>query len=442
MKKFNMPVLSAYFTALIIINFANAFGQATVHGYVRDMTGQPIANATVKLVTLNQTRVTSDSGYYDFAQADPVHPFDAAANRSFTLTSKAGRLFLGLDRQANIVVSFFDLSGKLLQTLDARHYPAGDNAIDVPAACCNKTVIAKVTAAAGGSSCFKFTMAQKTIAGLGETSPSASQNGLSKSRAPLAVDSICVTHANYWGGLDFINTRKIKADTGLNNFRMFSNDTSATGWFASTMNFVFTPTATGVTYYQQTVPNYQYCERETQREIEQVFYRTPSEVPSTLRWATYTVNINANDNSGVANTILNGNVMDFAPSYINGQPWWEIEGVHHHEMSHSYQQFYSTPGSSNMGESGPDYARCITGFFYWPQGSKCSGGFDQAYQGGARYWLFIEEKHPGFFYKLMSGPNTGDISTRVQTITGEALSSMCTECEQKGLPYTLGRGSF
>ncbi len=74
-----------------------------------------------------------------------------------------------------------------------------------------------------------------------------------------------------------------------------------------------------------------------------------------------------------------------------------------------------------------------TGFFRWPRGSKCSGSYQEAYQTGGKYWYFIEQKHPGFLnkvYKLTSG----DISARVQQVTGESLSSLVSECQTKGMP--------
>lgn len=429
----------------MFVSVPDTFAQATVHGWVRDMTGQPISGATVRLVTLNQTRVTSDSGYYDFAQATVIHPFDSRSGQGFRLSSKAGKLYLGVDMQEVASVSFYDLSGKLLKALDVRSYLPGNNVIDVPFTGENKTVIAKVTSKEA-SSCFKFTVVGRDIAGLVTmTSSSPLANGILGAAKPAAADSICVTHDHYCGGLDFINTRKISADTGLNNFRMFSSDTAAAGdtvaahgWYSSKMNFTFQSGDAGGTYYQTKVPDYVWEEQETQREVEQSFYRLPSEVPKSMKYATY--NCIVTPQSGVANT--GGNTLNFSSTYANGQPWWEILGVQHHEMSHSYQQYYSTTGASGFGEAIPDAVRCLTGFFYWPKGNKCSGGFAGAYQTGGKYWYYIELKHPGFLYKVMSSANTGDISTRVQTITGESLATMCTECEQTGMPYTLGRGSF
>jgi hypothetical protein len=111
-------------------------------------------------------------------------------------------------------------------------------------------------------------------------------------------------------------------------------------------------------------------------------------------------------------------------------------------MVHSYQQFYNTTGAAGFGEAIPDAIRCLTGFFYWPAGTKCSGGFAGTYQTGGKYWYYIELKHPGFIYRVMNAPQTGDISVRVLSLTGDSLSTMCRECETSGMPYTLGRGSY
>jgi len=441
-----MKITPHFLTTFLAMSFlfaSDLLAQATAHGYVRTMTGLPIANATVQLVTLNQIRVTNDSGYYDFAQQTPVHPFDARADQTFSLSSKAGKLYLGLDRKENISVSFFDLSGKLLNTIDARQYLPGIDPLNVPYAVQNKTIVAKVDNGTV-TSCFKFTMVGGDIVGLvAASSALPAAEGMSKAHAAMAVDSICVTHANYGGGLDLISTRRIKADTGLNNFRMFSNDTSSTGWYASTMNFVFTPDSPGVSYYQQKVPDYKFEERQTQREIEQCFWRSPADVPTSKRYSTYTCNINGN--SGVPSgdvATTGGNTLNFNPSYISGKSWWEIIGVQHHEMNHSYQPWYDMSGVSGFGESMPDCIRCLTGFFYWPAGTKCSGGINQAYQPGAHYWYFIELRHPGFIYGLYKLTSTTNIATAVQQVTGESLDTLCKQCEAQGMPYTLGRGSF
>ena len=108
-------------------------------------------------------------------------------------------------------------------------------------------------------------------------------------------------------------------------------------------------------------------------------------------------------------------------------------GVQTHEAVHSYQAYYNTTGASGFGEAMPDAVRALNGFFKWPTGTKCSGSFTDVYQTGGKYWYFIEMKHPGFITTVWQ-QNTGDITTRVQSITGESLSAMASECQTKGMP--------
>jgi hypothetical protein len=433
-----------FFFAMLALSASDISAQASVSGFVRTMTGVPISGAQVRLVALNVTAVTDDSGFYDFTKTLVLPPsIDNNGISSFLLTGKRNELIITLFRNEKVAVSIFDMSGKLFRRFPDMFLAAGRYAFDIGnSGRSNMIFLARVNAGEKTRS-ITFAYCQGEITGISEAVQRQSgYGGLDKSGAIKASDSIIVTHPKYWGGLDCINTRKISATSGMQNFRMFSNDTSATGWYASKMNFVFTPTATGVSYYQQKVPDYEFEERQTQREIEQCFWRLPSEVPSAKRYPTYLVDINGdwNSTSDVAQT--GGNHLQFTPQYINGKPWWEILGVQHHEMCHSYQPWYDMSGVSGFGESMPDCIRCLTGFFYWPSGTKCSGGINQAYQPGAKYWYFIELKHPGFIYGLYKLTSSTSIATAVQQITGESLDTLCKQCEAKGMPYTLGRGSF
>ena len=418
---------------------------------MRGMTGVPISGAQVRLVSLNLTAATNDSGFYDFSKTAVLRPgFATAATSSFSLGGKMNDLIITVFRDEKVAIRIFDLSGKLVLSFPVMSLAAGPHAVGIGnlgAQASNMVYLACVDGLYG-TACARFAYYQGTMTGFSDRglSPARAQHGAQgalKAAASAASDSIVVTHPNYWGGLDFINTRKVSSTTGTQNFRMFSNDTSSTGWYASTMNFVFTPTVTGVSYYQQMVPDYQYEERQTQREVEQCYWRLPSEVPSSKKYPTYNADINAdwNSTSDVAQT--GGNTLQFTPQYINGKPWWEILGVQHHEMNHSYQPWYDMTGVTGFGESMPDCIRCLTGFFYWPAGTKCSGGINQAYQPGAHYWYFIELKHPGFIYQLYKQTSsTTNIATAVQQVTGESLDTLCKQCEAQGMPYTLGRGSF
>jgi Peptidase of plants and bacteria len=435
MKRFESWTLCI--SCVVVFLAADGFGQATVTGQVRSTIGIPIKGAMVKLTALNITRTTDDSGKYDFGAVSTL-PVSAQPERySYSIVARGKQMDLDVVAAQKFTIEMFDLSGRRVCTiLDDRLAPGNHAVVLGSAALANQMYLVKILA---GSRCSYFEFAPDI--GMNVAKSLVSNNAaLPKTAAVAAADSVVVTHPNFWGGLDAINTRKVSSVTGVQNFRMFPFDTSATGWFASKMNFVFTPDTTGVSYYKQKVPDYEYEERETQREVQQCLWRLPSDVPSIKKYATYNCNINATVTTGVAET--GGNTLSFNPAYINNKPWWEILGVQHHEMVHSYQQFYNTTGADGFGEAIPDAIRCLTGFFYWPAGTKCSGGFAGTYQTGGKYWYYIELKHPGFIYKVMNTAQTGDISARVLSITGDSLSSMCTECESKGMPYTLGRGSF
>ena len=426
------------FLGTVLFLAVNAFAQATVSGQVRTVTGVPIKGATVKLVTLNLTRTTDDSGKYDFNAQVGIQTFSGKQESpEYSIIARGRQMTLTVVHGEKFSIGMFDLSGKLIRTFLDRSLEPGRHTIDLGNVN-NSSGMYMVKIKAGSSTvCYKFApdiglnVVQPLMPGIVI---------LAKTGIVAAADSLVVTHPDYWGGLDVINARKISATTGTQNFRMFSNDTSATGWFSSKMNFVFTPDTVGVSYYKQKVPDYEYEERQTQREIQQCFYRLPSEVPANKKYATYNVNINATVTTGVAAT--GGNTLSLNPGYCNNKSWWEILGVQHHEMCHSYQQYYNTLGADGFGEAIPDAIRALCGFFYWPAGTKCSGGFAGAYQTGGKYWYYIELKHPGFIYRVMNAPQTGDISARVLSITGDSLATMCRECETSGMPYTLGRGSY
>jgi hypothetical protein len=430
------------FFSTVLFLAASASAQATVSGQVRTVTGVPIKGATVKLVTLNLTRTTDDSGKYDFnVPLGVLSGSEQSKNVPYSIAANGRQIIVTMIRSEKVSIELFDLSGRRLRMIAQGSLQQGSHHFVMDASDMNsKSCVIKIQAGTTASY-HKAAFLNNAIIGFSDNrSSSMNDKLLLKSSSIAAADSIAVTHPDYWGGLDGINARKISATTGVQNFRMFSNDTSAAGWFASKMNFVFTPDTVGVSYYKQKVTDYEYEERQTQREIQQCFYRLPTEVPANKKYATYNVNINATVTTGVAAT--GGNTLSLNPGYCNNKSWWEILGVQHHEMCHSYQQYYNTTGAAGFGEAIVDAVRCLSGFFYWPAGSKCSGGFDQPYQTGGRYWYYMELKHPGFIYAIMSSPNTGDISARVLSITGDSLATMCRECEASGMPYTLGRGSY
>jgi hypothetical protein len=433
------------FLLLTIDSSSGIYAQVTVSGHVRTMTGLPIKDATVKLAVLNRIATTDDSGFYDFSRTavgdDGIGKPGAS---KFSLTARRNELIITLERGADVGVKIVDISGRTVREFPPRFFRQGSHSIDAGLFGSSDMLYCARIDAGAEVKFVKFAYCQGIIAGVSEINGGGQgPGGFCKSGATMASDSMVVTHPAYWGGLDCINTRKVTSTAGTQNFRMFSNDTSAAGWYGSMMNFVFTPTATGVSYYQQKVPDYVFEERQTQREIEQCIWRLPSEIPSGKRYPTYVANINSNSiasSLGVAST--GGNTLNFNPNYIDGKPWWEILGVQHHEMCHSYQPWYDMSGVTGFGESVPDCILCLTGFFYWPAGTKCSGGINQAYQPGARYLYFIELKHPGFIYGLYKLTSSTNLALAVRQITGESLDTLCRQCETQGMPYTLGRGAF
>lgn len=434
-KGTNYSIVS--FITLCIIAL-NTFSQVTVSGYVRTMTGVPIEGATVTLVNLSLSCKTNTDGFYDFSTAPVIN---TVKKRDFSLTHHGNQLLLNLDSRAQVSVTLFNLSGKLIGTPLNKPLIKGRHQVTLRAAGRANQQLYLLRVTIGEKTAFyKMTVFHGVVASLSPAGSTGVGNPMVMTASRNAEDSMVVTHPQYCGGNASINTRRISETTGTQNFRMFSTDTSDTGWWASEMQFDFTPHHAGVDYYKEKVPDYVPVERWTQMEIQQSIWRYPSEIPSNKKWATYKCNINANVSTSVAST--GGNTLNFNPRYINRKSRWEIIGVQHHEMVHSYHPFYNINGSNGFGEAMCDAIRCLTGYFYWPKGTKCRGGYQQAYQGGGKYWYFIELKHPGFFYEIYKRSSSTNIKTAVREITGESLDDLCDECESGGMPYTLGRGRF
>lgn len=395
------------------------------------MTGSPIQGATVKFKTLTNTATTNAEGMYSFSGPIAVRRVEGYR---LAMASDGTRLSIKVDRREPVSIELFALSGRMVRRVVDRSLEAGSHAFDLGGLNQrNQLYLVKVRMGAGiGWHKLTSQGGLSHVTGVGEAAPGRS---LAKGSAE-AADSIYVTHAEYHGGLAKINGRNVTAMTGTQNFRMFSTDK---GWDACAppFNFKFDQSA-GALYYQQIIAGPQATNQEALREVCQSIWKTPAEIPQNRKFTSYTANINSSVSTGVAST--GGNSLNFNVGYINQQKgrgdynaWYEIVGVLIHEGTHSYQPYYSTSGASGFGEAVPDAIRALTGFFRWPTGSKCSGSFTEAYQTGGKYWYFIEMKHPGFInaiYKLTSG----DISTRVQQVTGSSLSSLVSECQTKGMP--------
>jgi Peptidase of plants and bacteria len=400
---------------------SSSMAQVTLTGYVRTYAGLPLAGATVKLVTLNRRVTTDAQGHYDFSAA-AIQSGTQTSN--FTLKEQSGQLSLNLDKGDKVSVEIFNLAGKSLNTLVDQYLPAGNNVLELGAlGNLNQMCVAKIQTGSE-TSWYKMSLHGSFVA-ISEAYSHTNNAALFKTSAAAVADSLSVTLTGYFGGLMGTNGRKISSTTGVKNFRLFSTDAS---WNVCAPKVTFNyDNSAGATYYKQVIADPQATEQEVQREVCQSIWQQASEVGN--KYTTYIADITSQ--SGVANT--GGNTLNFSTDYINGKPWYEIVGVQMHEANHSYQPYYTTTGADGFGEAMPDAVRALTGFFMWPPGTKCSGGYTQVYQGGGQYWYYIEMKHPGFIhgiYKLTAG----DISVRVQTVTGEALSSMATQCETTGMP--------
>jgi hypothetical protein len=418
--------------------------QVSISGQVREMTGPAIKGATVRIVHLNLTAMTDDSGFYNFSNVPVRFLADKSERSGLSILSRHGDVVVTLDRSENVSARIVDMTGRLVFQYPEQRLPPGSHSIGLSDLGAAKAVYLLQVAAGDETRCAEFVYSQKKITGFMASTNAALTVGarFAKTLGAMAADSMVVTHPNYWGGLDCINTRKISSTTGVQNYRMFSNDTTSTGWFASQMNFVFTPSAPGAAYYKRTVPDYVFEARQTQREIEQCIWRLPSEVPSSKRYSTYNLSIDTSVPSQYA-AWTSGNNMEVNAAYALNQSWWELLGMEHHEMTHSYQPWYTMAGVTGFGESMADGLRALCGFLYWPAGSRCSGGVNQSYQGGAKYLYYIELKHPGFIYGLYkSSSASANFPAAVKQVTGESLDSLCKQCETQGMPYTLSRGAY
>ena len=408
--------------------------QTTVNitGKVLGMTGTPIVGAIVKFKSLSNTATTNSEGAYSFN--GPLALRKAEGYR-LAMVSQGSRLSLSLDQREPVSIQIFGLSGRLVRQVVDRTLDGGNHAFDLAGLNqANQLYLVKVRMGAQlGWHKLTYQGGLSYITSVGEV---AMDRALGKAAASVAADSLYVTHAEYHGGLAKINGRSVTAMTGTQNFRMFSTDK---GWdaCAPTFNFKFDQSA-GALYYQKIIAGPEATNQEALREVCQSIWKVPADIPSNRKFTSYTANINSSVSTGVAST--GGNSLNFNVGYIDQQKgrgdaaaWYEVVGVLIHEGTHSYQPYYSTTGASGFGEAVPDAIRALTGFFKWPTGNKCSGSFTEAYQTGGKYWYFIEQKHPGFInavYKLTSG----DISARVQQVTGESLNAMVTECQTKGMP--------
>ena len=387
-------------------------------GNVYTLAGVPIVGAKVTLQTAAKSTFTDEKGHYDFAL---VGISSSTTLPGYSLQTAGGVLSLGLEKEQKVTLTVFSTSGKSLRRLADGTFPSGNHRFSLAGMeragqlCLLKVEIGP------GTAWHKLTLQGSFAAMAGFAALSADAAPAAKTTA--AVESLIVTHPSFNGGLIGMHAKASKTTAPV-DFRMVSTD-PAWNVCAPPITFNFDGSA-GASYYKKLIPDPQATEQEVLREICQSIWKLPSQAK---KYTSYTANIKSM--GGVANT--GGSTLNFSTDYLNNKPLYELIGVQVHEGTHSYQPYYNTTGASGFGEAMPDAVRGLTGYFRWPSGTKCSGSFTAAYQEGGKYWFYIEMVHPGFLSAVWQ-TSTGDISARVQTITGESLATLTAACQSKGMP--------
>jgi hypothetical protein len=394
----------------------------SITGSLYSVSGEPIAGATCQFKNAANKAVTDANGKFDFARS-PV-ALRPASGYSLSLASQGGQLILKLDHPARVSLDLFTLAGRKAASLADEAMPAGTRALAlIPPQGARQLFLLRARLD-GEEAWHKLSLRE------GASVLSAGEAPAYALRKSAATDSLFCTEPNHHGGLAHINGTSVPAYTGTYALRMFSSDPAWKAQCGMPVTFNFDNSA-GVARYKQLIPDWVATEQEVLMEVCQATFKKATQP---RKYASYVANIRNGD--GVAAT--GGNNLEFNASYIASQPnsyagWYEVVGVQVHEAVHSYQAYYNTTGASGFGEAMPDAVRALTGFFRWPRGTKCTGSYTDVYQTGGKYWYFIEMKHPGFLTGVWQMPS-GDIAQRVQTLTGESLSSMVSECQTKGMP--------
>lgn len=402
---------------------AHAQTAISISGAVYSVSGAPIAGATCQFKNAANKTMTDADGKFDFSK--PTAVMRPAAGYDLSLASRAGELILKLDHPARVSIDLFNLAGRKAASLADEAMPEGTRSIALNAPQVARQLHLLRVRVDGQEAWHKLSLRE------GAAMLSAGEVPAFALRKAAATDSLFCTEPTHSGGLAHINGIAVNAYTGTYNLRMFSTDPAwkaQCGSMPMTFNF---DNSAGVAKYKQLVPDWVNTEYEILMEVCQSTFKSPTQPK---KYGSYTANVKSM--SGVANT--GGSTLNFSSEYINSQPssyagWYELMGVQTHEATHSYQAYYNTSGADGFGEAMPDAVRALNGFFRWPRGTKCTGSYTDVYQTGGKYWYFIEMKHPGFLTKVWQMP-TGDIAQRVQTITGESLNSMVSECQTKGMP--------
>jgi hypothetical protein len=415
-----------FLACLASISAAAAQAQTVaIQGTVYTVSGEPIAGATCQFKNVANKVVTDAKGKYAFN--GPVS-LRGPQGYAISMQAQGRQIALRLDREETIGLDLFDLSGKAVRAITSGKLAAGTHSLALALPQTSQQLYLLRVRLGSEIAWHKLTL-QSGMVSLAST-PTSPSGVLAKTTAAAATDSLFCTSPDHNGGLAKINGRAVNAYTGTYDIRMFSTNPAWKTQCAMPMTFNF-DNSPGVAKYKGLIPDWIATEQEILVEVCQATFKLPTQPK---KYATYVANIKLND--GVANT--GGNTLNFNSGYINGlennyKGWLEILGVQTHEATHSYQAYYTTTGAAGFGEAMPDAVRALNGYFSWPKGTRCGGGFEAYYQGGGKYWYYIEMKHPGFLTTVWQQPQ-GTIASRVQSITGESLASLAAECESKGMP--------
>jgi hypothetical protein len=415
-----------FVSALFLISKLSA-QTVTTQGTVLSVSGAPIAGATCQFKGISNKAITDAAGKYNFAGSTVA--IRKLTGYHLSTATRGSQLIVSLDQNNFLAIDLFSLSGSLVRNLIKTNFGEGRHVLDMGSVHGSNQLYLLRVRLGHEIAWHKFSI-QGGFASITDNASAIQPSALAKTAE--APDSLFCTVPNFHGGLANINGRAVTTYAGTQNFRMFSADIAWKTQCSMPITFNYDNTS-GATKYKSMIADPIGTEQEVLMEVCQSTFKLATQP---RKYTTYVANIKSGAGGSVAAT--GGNTLGFSTEYIASQPttysgWWEILGVQTHEAVHSYQAYYSTTGASGFGEAMPDAVRALNGFFKWPTGSRCSGGFTEAYQTGGKYWYFIEMKHPGFLTSIWQTP-TGDISTRVQQITGESLSAMVTECQTKGMP--------
>lgn len=182
--------------------------------------------------------------------------------------------------------------------------------------------------------------------------------------------------------------------------------------------------------------------QETGYRVCRTLYHNASEVRAVKKITL----ILRDDPTVAANTTADSNdtIIVMSTAYLakfktaGGNVSREIEGILNHEMTHVYQNDDKAPGEgmyarlSNVTEGIADFVRIRNGFT--PQGSEPSKSGtwdDEGYWKPAWFLLYIDNKYPGFIYRLNQSMIAGDGKSwtpqSFQDITGKTVEQLWDE---------------